>query len=539
MINSRRLSLFLAIVAALAVGAAPAEAQQSRPGREVTSSARRAPSRAFIKMDLGLPRAAHGLYVGQAAPVTIRAYFLGGTGVTMNGRPTIASDALMLSELSAEPRQSSTELRGLPYTVVTWSGVVTAVKEGAAKANIELPVELSYREAAKVSSARGSTPDPQDDQTPQDADDPFSALLRQSPFASDPLFAQMFRGHDAFGGMFADLAGTVRRRDVTLRDIAGTLNVAALPPNQPSGFSGAVGTFEISAALGSDTLRVGEPATMTLKVGGRGSFSRLAVSGLAPSDDVTTYGVTSSFTPGSAPLQGEKVFTQTVVPRRAGVVTLPSSTLTYFDPAERRYVTRSTAPLTVSIAANANDGGQSSTATDAPSRAMDSRTPSSTPVAAFLSGARRTSLTPAYRTRSYRIVAAAFALASLLLSGLGVMRGRGSLARAATARRIRREVAAQRRSMSAAAARGDAAALFAAGRAALQARLGATWGVPSDAIAAADVASRLGPRGERIREVFERADRAAYSRGRSSPNEDLNHWQSLISDELGSLEATS
>jgi hypothetical protein len=118
------------------------------------------------------------------------------------------------------------------------------------------------------------------------------------------------------------------------------------------------------------------------------------------------------------------------------------------------------------------------------------------------------------------------------------MRRKGAVARVAMARRVRREVEAQSRSMSAAAARGDAAALFAAGRTALQARLGAAWGVPSEAIAAVDVVSRLGERGERIREVFERADRAAYSRGRTAPSEDLNHWRSLISEELGSLETS-
>ena len=93
--------------------------------------------------------------------------------------------------------------------------------------------------------------------------------------------------------------------------------------------------------------------------------------------------------------------------------------------------------------------------------------------------------------------------------------------------------------MSAAAARGDAAALFAAGRTALQTRLGATWGLPCEAIAAVDVTSRLGQKGERIREVFERADRLRYSRAQAAPAEDLHHWQSVIAEELGALEATS
>ena len=109
----------------------------------------------------------------------------------------------------------------------------------------------------------------------------------------------------------------------------------------------------------------------------------------------------------------------------------------------------------------------------------------------------------------------------------------------AAVRRVGREVARQRRTIAAAAASGDAAGLFGAARKAFQARLGAAWGVPSEAIAAADVATRLGPPGERIHEVFERADRLSYSGGNSAVHEDLNYWQGLVSDELRTLETTT
>ena len=101
------------------------------------------------------------------------------------------------------------------------------------------------------------------------------------------------------------------------------------------------------------------------------------MSGVAPSADLSTYGVTSTFKPGATALAGEKTFSQTVVPRRAGTFTVPASTLTYFDPNERRYVTRHTAPMTVSVAASDSSDGVD-VLTDAPAATDLGRSPGTT-----------------------------------------------------------------------------------------------------------------------------------------------------------------
>jgi hypothetical protein len=507
----------------------------------------REPARAFIKMDVRLDSSQRGLYVGQAVPVTIRAYFLGGTGVAMNGQPRITSDAFVLSDLSDKPRQSPTQARGLPYTSLTWTGVLTAVKAGVTKTDIELPVSLSYREAPRLRSVNGVAQLGQsDDPDDQNAADPFASLLKQSGLASDPLFAQMFNGHDPFRGMFADLSGSVRRREVTLHDQSATLRVLDPPPGAPPGFTGAVGTFELSTTLAKEPFRVGEPATLKLNVSGQGSFSRLSVTGVAPTDDLNTYGVTSTFTPGPTPLAGEKVFTQTIAPRHAGRQTIPALTLTYLDPHERKYLTRRTNPMEITVAASGSDMSPSPAAAPSTGSAAVPIAPTAddnpavqpTMAAASVPDVVRATLTPSFRTRWFWWLAGALGLAAVVLTILGRTYRNGALGRLLAARRVRAEVARQRQTIAAAAGRGDAVALFAAGRRALQARLGAVWGVPGEAIAAADVASRLGPSGERIHEVFERADRLTYSGGNSAANEDLSYWQVLVSDELRALEAT-
>jgi hypothetical protein len=541
MTNNRRFSIVIATALALVCGVSRVWARSPNGvGSRATSKLPRERARAFIKMDVRLDSAARGLYVGQAVPVTIRAYFLGGTGVAMNGQPRLTSDAFVLSDLSEKPHQSPTQARGLPYTSLTWTGSLTAVKAGVTKTDIELPVSLSYREEPRLRSVSGMGQLGQsDDQDDQNAADPFASLLKQSGLASDPLFSQMFNGHDPFRGMFADLTGSVRQREVTLHDQSATLRVLDPPPGAPPGFTGAVGTFEISSTLAKEPFRVGEPATLKLNVSGQGSFSRLSVTGVAATDDLNTYGVTSTFTPGPRPAAGEKVFTQTIAPRHAGTLTVPALTLTYLDPHERKYVTRRTNPMSITVAASGSDTNPTSSSTTAPATAESSpgnQMVRPTAAIASVPDVVRATLIPSFRTRWFWWLAGAIGLGAVVLTILGRTYRNGAMGRVVAARRVREEVELQSRTIAAAAVRGDAVTLFGAARKALQARLGARWGIPSEAIAAADVASRLGPSGERIHEVFERADRLTYSGGSSAPKEDLSYWQGLVSDELRALE---
>ncbi len=89
--------------------------------------------------------------------------------------------------------------------------------------------------------------------------------------------------------------------------------------------------------------------------------------------------------------------------------------------------------------------------------------------------------------------------------------------------------------MDAAVAAGDAPALFGAARAGFQACLAPAWSIPAEAISAADVETRLGARGERVREIFEQADRCAYGGGARSVA-DLERWRRVAAEELEGLE---
>ncbi|HVT08526.1 MAG TPA: BatD family protein [Polyangia bacterium] len=513
-----RIATGLAALAALLVLPSGAFAQVPA----ASNARRRAPVRAALRVQL--PNEARALVVGQAVPVTIRAEFLGGTGVTLNGVPRLASDGFTLAGVSDKPRQTEVRRDGLPYTELTWTGLLTAIQAGAAPPAIELPVELSYREPI----AAPPPPDNPGDQDDDQAANPFASMFAGTPFASDPFFAQVMKG-DPFSNFFQDFGGAVRQRDVTLRDQLARLTVAAPPTPTPARYGGAVGTFHAASSLSAAPFRVGEPLTLTLRVDGRGSFDRLATPGVPASDDLSTYPPSASFTAGNEPGAGTKVFTQTLVPRKAGSLEIPAVTLVTFDPQRHRYVTQRTRPLSVTIAPAADaqpEPTAAATAPDRPARAADSP--------ASIDDTAR-SLIPAIRQPWFWWVAAALVAAGLLASLLGSAVVRGGAARALGRLDRRRRLARTRRRMDAAVAAGDPTALFGAARDGLQACLAQAWSMPPAAISAADVSRRLGDKGQGVREIFERADACAYGRsGRPAP-QDLQRWRDVAARELDAL----
>ncbi len=503
--RNRTIHITAALLAILAAPAAARAAQQARP-----------PARATFRMQL--EGGTRSFVVGQSIPVTIRADFLAGTGVTLDGAPRLASDGFTLSGLSDKPRQTEVRRDGLPFTELTWTGALTAIQAGAPAPVVELPVELSYREAASSPPAGGD-----------DADSPFASLFANTPFASDPFFAQMLK-NDPFSNFFQDLGGAVRQRQVTLRDQAKRVTVAATPQPAPAGYAGAVGTFHASSSLSAAPFRVGEPLTLTVRVEGRGSFDRLATAGLPETEALSAYPPRAAFTAGRGPTEGTKLFTQTLVPRRPGALEVPSVTLVTFDPQRHRYVTERTRPFSVTVApAPEADPAVSGLAAGASPAAA----PESPPGPALDATPR--SLAPAIRLPWFCWTAGARAVAAAIASAAATRKSRRAVARAFGRHERRRLVARARRRMDAAVAAGDAPGLFGAAREGLQACLARAWAVPAEAISAADVSSRLGPRGRQVREIFERADGWTYGGGRRPPA-DLEHWRRIAAEELEGLQ---
>jgi len=105
---------------------------------------------AFLRVEL--PK--QELAVGELVPVKVKAYFRAGVSASLNGLPVLSSDAFTLNKLNDNPEETRELIGGFPYTVVTWTSALSAVKAGDYPLNVDLPVMVTVREKG----ARRSNP---------------------------------------------------------------------------------------------------------------------------------------------------------------------------------------------------------------------------------------------------------------------------------------------------------------------------------------------------------------------------------------------
>ena len=447
---------------------------------------------ASLQLDIGHAKA----WVGQALPVTLRAYFRGAEGVTIEGAPQLTSPGIFTSELAREPRQDTEMIGGEPVLVATWTGTVTPSSPGSLPVAAELPVRVRYREAAPQVTMP-TLPDPSQD-------DPFAA------FGGNPFDSSFFRH------FMEQSSGRVRDESVALRASAQAIEALALPvAGQPATFTGAVGRFAVRASVYSAHVHVSEPVTLTIAVSGEGDFDRVDVSGVATSSDWKAYPpsvTTEAASPGKRARR--KVFQQVLVPLRGGDLTVPSVSLVAFDPVSGRYVTRETSPLALSVegtAVSADVAQVSASAPSAPAPAIDAPVLDAGPL-----------VIPAVvrpTTVALRIAPALLlVLAAALFAGL----------------RRRRTERALRRTMRRAATRRDVVPFYRAAHALIETRLSTRWRLPADAVSIDVIRQRLGREGDPLAEALVADEALRFGRA-SLENPDLVPLCSSIERALGGM----
>ncbi len=470
------------------------------------------------------------IYVGQSVPFTVNAYFRGGTGVTVRGRPQLSSDAFTVSGVDDEPAQQQTTIDGVPYLAVTWRGSLTAAKSGDFPLDMTLPVSMQYREQAQTLPAQPRSKSLRDlfghfplGGSPFGAGSPFDSLL------NDPFFDSMFDEPllQGFGQ-----PGHVVNRDLDLHGRAGKAHVEALPSeNRPADFAGAVGQFEIEARLAQPTLTQGEPVDMQVTVSGRGNFGQFSLPTLQDDSQWKAYKGHSSFTPADkAGLEGKLELQQPLAALNTGHVSVPPLRFSYFDPKAERYVTKTTTPIPVDVAAAQELASAQAPKSAADADQRDARTDELS-VRSLANGG-----VPAW------LLPCAFVLLGLSVSTCALIALRRSrrFAQRAKRTRARRAFTDQLRAMQRAQRGGDRLAYLRAGRAALQARLAAAWGLPPETISVRELDARWPDAPEDIRELLELADQADYGRaGQHSADPKLTLWARGVDKQLSHMEVPS
>jgi hypothetical protein len=302
------------------------------------------------------------------------------------------------------------------------------------------------------------------------------------------------------------------------------LRVSPLPrEGVPADFSGAVGSYTLTATAGPTNVAVGDPITIKIQISGAGHLDSLKLPEHSEWREFKTYPPTSKTElSGQFGIEGTKTFEQIVIPQNADIKTLPPFSFSYFDPEQKAYRTLSQRAIPLLVRPGGSQpaptiAGGSSSRNDAQPVARDI-VPIKQRMGAIATPA------PALIRRPWFLAAQSIPLLAFL--GAVAWRRRGeSLASNPRLRRKRavaqivREGVNDLRSQAAA---NDSDAFFATVFRLLQEQLGERLDVPAASITEAVIDERLRPRGVQestltaLHELFQTCNLARYAPVQSS-----------------------
>lgn len=245
-------------------------------------------------------------YAGEMIPVEIRYYFNANyPGVRVTSNVDFGSEGLLV-ERTPDPKQSQEDRDGIPYLVLTYHTLLSAVKPG--------PIDIPFVKLQTQVQLPGAVP----------------------PGFDAQLIQQMMGGQNPF----------VQTRDLTVKTAPLHLEVLPLPKEgKPASFAGAVGQFDIDAMVANPKPAPGDPAMLTIKIGGKGNFKAMGAPVLTETDGWRTYPPADKFDSSDAlSYEGVKSFDFTLIAQEQKTNS-PGSEFSYFDPVAEKYVTLATKPL--------------------------------------------------------------------------------------------------------------------------------------------------------------------------------------------------
>ncbi|MCH9652062.1 MAG: BatD family protein [Deltaproteobacteria bacterium] len=168
--------------------------------------------------------------------------------------------------------------------------------------------------------------------------------------ASELTCQVMVRSRRRSRSLFDDFFGATNAQTKVLRTKPIGIEVRPLPA-AASGFSGLVGQFQVSTKINKNQLRVGESATLSLTVSGRGNVQMIGEPSLGELSGFKIYDdkPTSSTSRTDSGLSGRRLFSKAMVPLEVGELTIPSARLVYFDPEAGSYRTAASSAITLQV----------------------------------------------------------------------------------------------------------------------------------------------------------------------------------------------
>jgi hypothetical protein len=260
-------------------------------------------------------------YVGEMIPVVVRIGFNSRTRVAEMAPPQVTGQGFTVQKLG-EGERNPENIDGRSYVVFSYKTAISAARVG----NFQIgPVE----QKANVLVPRRSSG------TRRKPFDPFT----QDPF-SDPFFALPF-------------GGLMEQHEISVKSDPVSLEVKALPGGAPPTFSGAVGSFSMTAEANPKRVQVGDPITIKAAISGRGNFDRMNAPELSDERGWHKYPPSSNFKQDDdVGISGTKTFELVVSPNEK-LTRVPPLAFSYFDPVKEKYVTLQSEAVPLIVEGNA------------------------------------------------------------------------------------------------------------------------------------------------------------------------------------------
>ena len=164
------------------------------------------------------------------------------------------------------------------------------------------------------------------------------------------IVVQQNRNIDPFEAFFNGGSGYI---EVKKKIVAPGIDIQVDPlPERPTGFSGGVGHFSVSASLNKSETKANDPVTLRITVSGAGNLKLVKQPQVELPKDFDKYEpkVTDKTKLTTAGIEGSMVYDILIVPRHQGHYELPPVSLTYFDTTDKAYKTVTSEPLTLDVA---------------------------------------------------------------------------------------------------------------------------------------------------------------------------------------------
>ncbi|MGH2646047.1 MAG: BatD family protein, partial [Ginsengibacter sp.] len=154
---------------------------------------------------------------------------------------------------------------------------------------------------------------------------------------------------------FADAttpADAVVEQHVTLKSKPVEITIKPLPEeNKPADFKGAVGNFTLKSSVQKNNITTDDAGNLKIIIEGSGNIQLINAPKINWPEGLDGYDakVSDDINKFSVPMKGSKTFTYPFTVSKVGTYTIPSISLSFFDPVSQTYKSLSTEPLVVTV----------------------------------------------------------------------------------------------------------------------------------------------------------------------------------------------